>query len=72
MTGQEARPDDIADERQRLREVRAQFGKRVGRNCDEWTCTKTVEDGPLYRVNPRGRPGIFMCNEHIDSVRSDQ
>lgn len=57
-------PDAIADERAMLRATRAKFGKRVGRDCDEWGCEKTVEDGALYRVNPKGRPGIFMCAEH--------
>lgn len=57
-------PDSIADERAVLRATRAKFGKRVGRDCDEWACDQTVENGPLYRVNPKGRPGIFMCAEH--------
>lgn len=63
-------PDDIADERKRLRETREKFGKKVGWNCDEWMCPKTVEDGALTRVNPKGRPGIFMCREHATEVLS--
>ena len=39
-------------------------GKKAGWNCDEKGCQKTVQDGPLWRVNPKGRPGIFMCGEH--------
>lgn len=64
-------PDAIEDERKALREVRQRFGKRVGRNCDEWACTATVNDGPLWRVNPKGRPGIFMCSAHRDGYGQD-
>ncbi|QMU97826.1 hypothetical protein FVO59_11875 [Microbacterium esteraromaticum] len=56
--------DEIAAERVALRDVREKFGKKVGHDCDEWMCQKTVDDGVLFRVNPRGRPGIFMCAEH--------
>ncbi len=62
---------DIRDQRRALREVREKFGKRVGRDCDEWACPAKVEDGPLHRVNPRGRPGIFMCVEHAADYRSN-
>lgn len=37
-------------------------------DCDETGCTRTVDDGPLHRVNPRGEPGIFMCDEHARAV----
>lgn len=38
--------------------------KKRGWNCDEVGCTATVNDGPLYRANPKGRKGIFMCKDH--------
>lgn len=53
------------------REIRARAAailddaaKKRGWNCDETDCSKTVKDGPLFRVNPKGQPGIFMCKEH--------
>lgn len=42
--------------------------KRRGRDCQSDECTATVEDGPLYRVNPKGVPGIFMCEKHAREV----
>lgn len=62
-------PDAIADERKKLRELRERLGKKVGYNCDEWMCPRTVETGALHRVNPKGRPGIFMCEEHARATR---
>lgn len=38
--------------------------KRAGWDC-AWTgCTKTVQDEPLERTNPKGQPGEFMCAQH--------
>lgn len=45
--------------------------KRIGRDCQTSDCTKTVNDGPLWRVNPKGEPGVFMCGEHAEEVRGD-
>lgn len=42
--------------------------KKKGWDCDEDGCTKTVQDGPLFRVNPKGQPGIFMCREHEEAT----
>lgn len=28
-------------------------------------CPKTVEEGPLFRINEKGVPGIFACRECI-------
>ena len=64
-------PDALQEERKALREVRERFGKRLGRDCDEWACASTVEDGPLWRVNLKGRPGIFMCSAHRDGYAPD-
>lgn len=38
--------------------------KKKGWDCDQEECTSTVKDGPLYRVNPKGQKGIFMCTPH--------
>jgi len=44
--------------------------KRVGWDCQAEGCTRTVLDGPVYRVNPKGEKGIFMCPEHAQFVNS--
>lgn len=38
--------------------------KRIGRDCQQEGCDKTVSDGPLIRINPKGERGVFMCQEH--------
>jgi len=45
--------------------------KRIGRDCQWSDCTKTVSDGPLWRVNPKGERGIFMCGEHARALSDD-
>lgn len=33
--------------------------------CDEPGCDRSPANGDaLYRVNPKGEKGIFMCKEH--------
>lgn len=44
--------------------------KRRGQDCWADGCESTVDDGPLYRVNPKGEPGIFMCQAHAVFVNS--
>jgi hypothetical protein len=44
--------------------------KQTGWDCDAEGCTKTVENGVLWRVNPKGVKGIFMCGEHRQIVNS--
>lgn len=39
--------------------------KRIGSDCQRDGCPRTVADGPLWRVNPKGERGIFMCEEHM-------
>ncbi len=29
-------------------------------------CERTVKDGPLFRVNPKGVPGKWACQEHVN------
>jgi hypothetical protein len=38
--------------------------KRAGWDCDHETCGKTKDDGTLWRVNPKGVKGVFMCADH--------
>ena len=38
-------------------EIEKQLDAAIFKECGG--CGDT--DGPLYRVNPKGRPGIFMC-----------
>lgn len=35
-----------------------------GIDCGFPGCTNTVNDGPLWRANPRGQPGFFVCGAH--------
>lgn len=44
--------------------------KRIGRDCQYEGCEATVDDGPLWRVNPKGERGIFMCGKHARVVDS--
>ncbi|WP_153811614.1 MULTISPECIES: hypothetical protein [Rhodococcus] len=38
--------------------------------CDYPDCLRTPYDGyALYRVNAKGRPGVFMCEAHADKVK---
>lgn len=53
-----------------LRAQREAEGKSVGWDCDAWDCYRNVSDGPLWRVNPFGQPGIFMCAEHASFVNT--
>jgi hypothetical protein len=32
------------------------------RYCDGDDCTNTTNDGVLWRMNPKGEKGIFMCD----------
>lgn len=33
--------------------------------CDEPGCDRSPANGDaLFRVNPKGEPGVFMCKEH--------
>ncbi|BCO56110.1 hypothetical protein MINTM005_13540 [Mycobacterium intracellulare] len=32
--------------------------------CDELGCEHTTATHRLFRVNPRGEPGIFKCVDH--------
>ncbi len=61
---------DHDEARAKLSQARALQGKAVGRDCDEYGCARTVDDGPLYRVNPKGEPGIFMCKDHTIAVNA--
>jgi hypothetical protein len=47
-----------------MSELKAVAGKNTGWDCDYENCTKTKDDGALWRVNPRGVKGIFMCSDH--------
>lgn len=42
--------------------------KKTGWDCAQDDCTRTAEDGPLWRVNPKGQKGIFMCGEHAQQA----
>lgn len=66
----EDREQTAAEFRQALRETRERLGKQGGRDCDAEGCTRTVGDGVLHRVNPKGQSGIFMCEEHARFVDS--
>lgn len=35
-----------------------------GIDCGFPGCTNTVNDGPLWRANPKGQPGFFVCGGH--------
>lgn len=40
--------------------------------CDESGCDRTPADGyVLYRVNPKGQPGVYMCREHAEAVERE-
>jgi hypothetical protein len=36
--------------------------------CAESGCEITPQDAPLFRVNPKGESGIFMCREHEETT----
>lgn len=37
--------------------------------CDEVGCDRSPANGDvLYRVNPKGEIGVFMCQQHRDAV----
>lgn len=37
--------------------------------CDEDGCDRSPANGDaLFRVNPKGEKGIFMCREHADAT----
>lgn len=40
--------------------------------CAWPSCEKTVHDGPLLRVNPKGEVGIWMCRPHANIYRSEE
>lgn len=40
----------------------------VGWNCQHPGCEKTARN-TLYRTNPTGVPGIFMCWPHAEEKR---
>lgn len=44
--------------------------KKTGWNCDYERCERTVEDGRLDRVNPKGVKGVFMCGPHANEVNA--
>jgi hypothetical protein len=40
--------------------------------CDEPGCPKSPANGDvLYRVNPKGEKGIFMCKDHEAATWDD-
>lgn len=40
-------------------------GRTAHTPCDEPGCDRSPADGhALFRVNPKGQPGIFMCEQH--------
>lgn len=39
--------------------------------CDEKGCTLTPMDGPMFRVNPKGEIGVFMCRAHAEAVERE-
>lgn len=40
--------------------------------CAQDYCVRSPADGDvLYRVNPKGEPGVFMCREHADDVERE-
>ena len=48
----------------------------MGRNAydprDEDGCDRSPANGhPLFRVNPKGEAGVFMCSEHHDAVERE-
>lgn len=41
------------------------MGRTAHTTCDEPGCDRSPANGDvLYRVNPKGEKGIFMCKEH--------
>lgn len=41
------------------------MGRTEQTPCDEPGCDRSCANGDvLYRVNPKGEPGIFMCKQH--------
>jgi hypothetical protein len=41
------------------------MGRTAHTPCDEPGCGRSPVNGDvLYRVNPKGEKGIFMCEEH--------
>lgn len=59
---------EVQHRRESLAESRHAQGKKGGMDCDEFGCDRTVQDGVLWRVNPKGEPGIFMCGEHAKAA----
>lgn len=38
--------------------------------CDFEECKRSPVNGDaLFRVNPKGEPGVFMCYEHAEEFR---
>ena len=38
--------------------------------CAVIGCTRTAADGPLWRVNPKGRTPIVMCTPHSKDLNT--
>lgn len=48
------------------------MGRNAYTSCDEKDCKRSPVNGhPLYRVNPKGQTGIFMCREHAEKVEKE-
>lgn len=44
--------------------------KKAGWNCYGADCDKTANDGPLYRTEPKGEKGRFMCGECAEAQKN--
>lgn len=41
-------------------------------SCNEETCDRSPANGfALFRVNPKGEKGVFMCEEHARELKKD-
>lgn len=48
------------------------MGRTAYTPCDYPECNRTPADGwALFRVNPKGQTGIFMCSEHSDTSQEE-
>jgi hypothetical protein len=47
-----------------VRDAESWGHKTAGWDCQYPECEQTKDDGPLYRVNAKGKQGVFMCARH--------
>lgn len=40
-----------------------------GYDCDGPDCLRNAHDGPLWRMTPRGQPGVFYCSPCREAYR---